>query len=97
MKNVLITNIAKADIIGIKEYIADNNISASNNFIFTLKSVFEMLCEFQNAGVKKDGIKNSEVLIYTVEKKYNIVYRIKDENIEILRVLNKYQNIFAVL
>ena len=50
-----------------------------------------------NAGVKKAGIKNPNDQVYTIKKKYNIVYKQKNNNIEILRVLNKYQNLFAIL
>ena len=56
-----------------------------------------MLSEYPNAGVKKAGIKNPNVQVYTIKKKYNIVYKQKNNNIEILRVLNKYQNLFAIL
>ena len=95
MKKVLITCLAKEDIIEIKNYM--NNPNAYGNFINSLSKVFEMLRDFPNVGIKKQGIKNSSVLIYTINKKYNIAYRINNENIEILRVLNKYQKLFAVL
>ncbi len=97
MNKVLITNIAKSDILNIKEYISAQNPIASNDFISILTEVFEMLSKYPNAGVKKLGIKNQNVQIYTIKKKYNIIYQVKDNNIEILRVLNKYQNLFAIL
>lgn len=56
-----------------------------------------MLAAFPKAGIKKIGIKNKSVFIYTTRKSYLIIYRIKNKEIEILRVLTKYQDLFAVL
>ena len=75
MNKVLITNIAKSDILNIKEYISAQNPIASNDFISILTEVFEMLSKYPNAGVKKLGIKNQNVQIYTIKKKYNIIYQ----------------------
>ena len=97
MNRVLITNLAKSDILNIKEYIVIKNPEAAQRFINSLIRIFEMLSEYPNAGVKKAGIKNPNVQVYTIKKKYNIVYKQKNNNIEILRVLNKYQNLFAIL
>lgn len=60
MNKVLITNIAKSDILNIKEYISAQNTIASNDFISILTEVFEMLSKYPNAGVKKLGIKKSK-------------------------------------
>ena len=97
MNKVSITSLAKSDILNIKEYIASSNTVGANYFVESLISVFEMLAEFPYVGVKKAGIKNQNIQIYTIRKKYNIIYRVKDGDIEILRVLNRYQNLFAVL
>lgn len=97
MYKVLITSVAKSDILKIKEYIETGNINASTNFLNTLFSILEMLAEYPNIGVEKSGIKNKDIKIFTMKKKYNIVYRLNGETIEILRVLNKYQNLFAIL
>ena len=42
MNKVLITNIAKSDILNIKEYISAQNPIASNDFISILTEVFEI-------------------------------------------------------
>lgn len=95
MKKVFISGPAKEDIIHIKDFM--NNRIAFKNFIHSLSKVFDMISEYPDIGVKKQGIIDSSILIYTIKRKYNIVYRIKDENIEILRILSKYQNLFAIL
>ncbi len=97
MKKVLLTDKAKSDIIGIKTFIEKDNIKASKSFIKNLKKHFDMLAQYPDVGVKKQGITNNSVLIYIIKKRYSIVYRINGDIIEVLRVLSKYQNIFAVL
>lgn len=97
MNKVLITNLAKSDILNIREYIEAKNPAAAQNFINSLVHILEMLAQYPQVGVKKFGIKNPNIQIYTIKKKYNIVYQQKNNNIEILRILNKYQNLFAIL
>ena len=97
MKKFLITDIAQSDILNIKEYIFENNSILVKDFMDLLAKIFLMLSEYPNIGVKKRGISAPDILIYTVRKKYNIIYRIKNENVEVLRVLTRYQNLFAVL
>ena len=69
MNKVLITDLAKSDILSIKEYIFDKNPTAAQNFISTLKNTFNMISKYPNVGVKKSGIKNPDVQIYTIQKK----------------------------
>ena len=97
MKKVLLTDKAKSDIKEINSFIANDNLKASNEFIDILKKHFSMLAQYPDVGVKKQGVIDKSVLIYTIKKKYSVVYRINGDNIEILRVLSRYQNIFAVL
>ena len=97
MKKVLITDIAQSDILNIKENIFENNNILVKNFTDLLVKIFLMISEYPNIGVKKRGISDSNILTYTVRKKYNIIYRVKNENVEILRILTRYQNLFAVL
>ena len=96
-KTVLITVSAQNDILQISEYISKDNKSAALVIIDSFYKTFELISEFPSAGAVKNSINDKNVRIYTIKKKFNIVYRIIDNKIEILRILTKYQNIFAVL
>ena len=96
-KSILINNIAKEDIIKISDYIAKDNKIAAIDIITNFYKTFELLSNYPETGVIKNYITNKTIRIYTMKKNYTIVYRIVGNSIEILRVLTRYQNIFAVL
>ena len=96
-KTVLITEIAKADISKITEYIAKDNKYASIKIVEEFYKVFELLSNFPETGVTKNDLKNKTIRIYTIKKNFAIVYRILNDKVEILRILTRYQNIFAIL
>lgn len=96
-KTVLITEIAKADISKITEYIAKDNKYASVKIVEEFYKVFELLSNFPETGVTKNDLKDKTIRIYTIKKNFAIVYRILNDKIEILRILTRYQNIFAIL
>lgn len=94
---VLITDTAKEDILEIVNFIAKENPKAAVGVLNIYEATFKMLAEFPAAGVHKAGIEDSSVLIYTTKKRYSIVYRVKNNTVEILRVLTRYQDLFAIL
>jgi plasmid stabilization system protein ParE len=96
-KYVLITNLAKEDISNIVEFIAVDNKSASIKIVDDFYKTFELLSNFPETGSIKNDINDKTVRIYTMKKNFAIVYRILNDKIEILRVLTRYQNIFAIL
>ena len=96
-KIVLITNLAKEDISNITEYIAVDNKIASVKIVEDFYKVFDLLSTFPETGSIKNDINDKTVRIYTMKKNFTIVYRISNDKIEILRVLTRYQNIFAIL
>lgn len=96
-KSVFITDIAKEDITQIAEYIATDNKIASIKIVGDFNETFELLSNFPETGSIKDGIKDKTIRIYTMKKNFAIVYRIVNDKIEILRILTRYQNIFAIL
>ncbi len=96
-KNVLITQIAKNDILEIAEYIAKDNKRSSVSIVENFYRTFDLLSDFPEAGSTKNNLRDKTIRIYTVRKNFAIVYRIVDNHIEILRVLTRYQNILAIL
>ncbi len=95
--SVLIAEPAQKDILEIVNFVAKDNPRAAIGIINIFESTFKMLAEFPASGVKKDGIKDKSVLIYTTKKRYSIAYRVKNNTLEILRILTTYQDLFAVL
>jgi len=94
---VFITPSAKNDIIDIANFIAADNPAAGVKISSIFRNAFEMLSEFPNVGISKKEIKDKTVKIYITNKRFLIAYRIKENHIEILRVLTKYQDVFAIL
>lgn len=96
-KTVLIAGVAKEDITQIAEYIAVDNKNASLKIVDDFYKTFELLSNFPETGSIKNDIKDKTIRIYTMKKNFAIVYRILNDKVEILRVLTRYQNIFAIL
>ena len=96
-KSVLIAGVAKEDITQIAEYITVDNKNASIQIVDDFYKTFELLSSFPETGVIKNDIKDKTVRIYTMKKNFAIVYRILNDKVEILRVLTRYQNVFAIL
>ena len=94
---VLITDSAKDDINTVFDYIAIDNKTAAINIIDTFYKVFELLSDYPETGTLKNDLADKTVRIYSIKKNFVIAYRIRDNKIEILRILTRYQNIFAVL
>ena len=94
--NVLITSSAKADIVNIINYIANDNPDAALKVNNAFRKTFEMLRDFPSSGTIKSVIKDKSVRVYTIRKQFSIIYRVKLQNLEVLRVLTKYQDIFAI-
>ena len=94
---VLITDSAKDDINTVFDYIAIDNKTAAIKLIDTFYKVFELLSNYPETGTLKNDLADKTVRIYSIKKNFVIAYRIRDNKIEILRILTRYQNIFAVL
>lgn len=94
---VLITDSAKNDINNIFDFISTDNKTAALNLIDAFYKMFELLSNYPETGTLKNDLADKTIRIYSVKKNFVLVYRIKDNKIEILRVLTRYQNIFAVL
>lgn len=94
---IITANEAKSDIKNIAEYIARDNEFAAINTIKLIKKTFIMLSNYPKAGLKKKGLKYKGIFVYTIKKRYSIIYKINNDEILFLRVLTKYQDLFAVL
>lgn len=95
MKNkitVITTDEAKSDIRGIVAYIALDNKQSALRFAQIVKKTFIYLSEFPFMGKKRPEYTDNDVLFFTIKWGYNIVYKIENDKLYILRVLSEYQN-----
>ncbi len=95
--SVLITIPAKSDISDIITFVANDNPKAAIGVLNIFEQTFRMLADFPAAGIQKNITEDKSVRIYTIRKRYSVVYRVKNNTLEILRVLTKYQDLFAIL
>ena len=94
---IITTDAAKEDVKNISFYIAKDNIRAAIAVTKLFKKSVEKLSNFPNLGKHKDGIKDKDILIYTVKQRYSIAYKIVNDSIVVLRILSRYQDVFAIL
>ena len=94
---IISTDAAKEDVKNISSYIAKDNIKAAIAVTKMFKKSVEKLSNFPNLGKHKDGIKDKDILIFTVKQRYYIAYKIVNNSIVVLRILSRYQDIFAIL
>ena len=94
---IITTDAAKEDVKNISSYIAKDNVRAAIAVTKLFKKYIEKLSNFPNLGKQKEGIRDKEILIFTVKQRYSIAYKVIDKNIVVLRILSRYQDIFAIL
>ena len=93
---IITTDAAKEDVRNISLHIAKDNIRAAIAVTKLFKNSIEKLSNFPNLGKYKTGIKDKNILIFTVKQRYSIAYKIVNDSIVILRILTRYQDIFAI-
>ncbi len=94
---IITADTAKTDIKNITAYIAKDNEFAAINTAKLLKKTFIMLANYPKAGLRKKGLKDKNIFVYTIKKRYAVIYKFNRNEILFLRVLTKYQDLFAVL
>ena len=94
---IITTSKAKADIKNPTSYIAKDNKQAAISVAKIIRKTIVMLSEYPLSGSKKEDIVDKEIFIYTIKKRFLLVYKIIDDKIVFLRVLTRYQDIFAIL
>jgi len=97
-RKIIITVEAENDIRNIEEYIVQDNVNAANDFVIKLKKSFINLSLYPRLGKNRPEFSgNDKILFLPVMTNYLIVYTIIDNDLYIVRILTKYQNICAIL
>ena len=100
MKNrkIIITEKAEIDINNIEQFIAKDNVKAAKEFLNKLKNSFISISCYPRIGKNRPEFSgDNKILFLPVMTNYLIVYTIIDNDLHIVRVLTKYQNICAIL
>jgi toxin ParE1/3/4 len=91
MKQLRVTNEAKADLIDIWLYISQNNETAVDTLINKITVKFDEL--LINPGIGRERIDIAPLVRSFAVSNYLIFYRLLNEGIEILRVIHGARNI----
>jgi toxin ParE1/3/4 len=91
MKQLRVTNEAKADLIDIWLYISQNNETAADTLINKITAKFDEL--LINPGIGRERIDIAPLVRSFPVSNYLIFYRLLNEGIEILRVIHGARNI----
>ena len=97
-RKIIITEEAENDISNIEKYIAQDNLYAAKEFVVKLKNSFINLSLYPRLGKNRPEFSgDNKILFLPVMTNYLIVYTVIDNNLHIVRVLTKYQNICVIL
>ena len=94
--HLIITDEAFDDIDKIADFIAEYNPRAARETIEFLLGACNNLLKFPSLGVKKNCIKSNDVRFYII-RQYLIAYRIHNNRVVILKISNRYQDIYPNL
>lgn len=92
--NLYITGDAEADLDQIENYIGDDNPAAAINFLKRLTNCFTTIAQNPGIGRKRDNLKPGSRSI--TEGDYVIIYRLKQNTVEILRILHGRRDIESI-
>jgi toxin ParE1/3/4 len=93
--NLFVTQEAEQDLVQIEDYIGKDNPSAAVRFVQRLTDRFAQLAEFP--GIGRERVEYARGLRSVTEGDYVIFYRLKESNLEILRVLHGRRDIKRIL
>ena len=91
MRICLISPEASQDLDGIFDYFAQKNVEAGERFVISFKRKCEKLLQFPNMGRRYQELEPS--LRGIPLDNYIILYRLKNDDIEIVRVVSGYHDL----
>ena len=96
MNRYVLSVAAELDLDSIWEYIAQDNLNAADRWIGRLFDAFETLAKTPGMGHKREDLTAASILFWPVGA-YLILYRIRDEWVEIVAVTQGARDIPAFL
>ncbi len=96
MAGYVISPAGRQDLIDIWTEIARHNLDAAERLLDRFEAAFQRLAEFPRMGSARPDLIDLPVRFWTLGN-YLIIYRAENLPIEIVRVLNAYRNVGAIL
>ncbi len=96
MSGYVISPAGRRDLIDIWTEIAKDNFAAAERLLDRFEAAFQRLAEFPEMGSNRPDLIDLPVRFWTLGN-YLIIYRAEKSPIEIVRVLNAYRNVGAML
>ncbi len=96
MARYVISPAGRQDLDDIWTGIAKDNLDAAERLLDRFEAAFERLAEFPGMGRGRPDLIDLPVRFWTLGN-YLIIYRAETSPIEIVRVINAYRNVAAVL
>lgn len=99
MYKILLSSLAKDDLLNLKKYLADEfDVSIANEIIKRMTLSFRNLEEYPFLGRPLSNLINvpTEYMYYLADKNY-VFYRIEGRSIKIIRILSTRQNFMQLL
>ena len=97
MKKLRLNPLVVADLKCIRDYIAEDNAEKAKETIDKIFNVFEKLQMFPGMGTElSKRVKFVTRYLYLTWKDYIVLYQVNEEDVEIYRVISRYQDITKV-
>lgn len=97
MMKLRINPLVVADLKEIRNFIAEDNVEKAVETIDKICAKFENIQLFPGMGADlSKRVSFQTDYKYAVWKDYVIIYKIREENVEIYRVVNRYQDIIRI-
>jgi len=92
-------NIAEKDLVGIIEYIADDNLTNAVNVFEKLKKKASSLNQFPQRGRIVPELKGHGIILYRelIVDPWRIIYRISGKKVYVLSIVDSHQNVEDIL
>lgn len=96
MRSYKLSSKAFSDLDEIWAYIARDNITAANNLLKNFYKKFDLISEFNEIGHRRSDLTEHDIRFVSIGN-YVIIYMIRENHIEVLRVLSSFRDIFEEL
>jgi len=97
--NVLWANVAEKDLIGIIEYIAEDNLTNAIKVFEKIKKKASSLCLSPERGRIVPELRDHGIILYRelIVAPWRIIYRISNKKVYVLLVIDSRQNVEDIL
>lgn len=96
MLPVVFSPAARDDLVGIWDYIASDDANAADRFVEEIEGACRRFGAMPGMGHSRDDLTAADVRFWPV-RSYLLVYRLRTDCVEVVRILSGYRDIVALL